>query len=200
MSLSIRATSQSSGSRSRKVVIVLLIILTLFLIGTVVVLSSVSYWLAIPAAAYLTEEEVPWRPGDAIGSLRYSPPSSAQSHRRQMEVDDEMGDFVKPASETEWDVDGEGSGGYWMRNDWDGHVEGTHDWTRLFNVTERYVRHTSRLRRSMLTLDLAKQYRVSSTKRGKTTICRRNGARRGKSAGRVCLTSELHVHWSLVPN
>ena len=138
MSLSIRATSQSSGSRSKKIVIGLLIVLTLFLIGTVVVLSSVSYWLAIPAAAYLTEEEVPWRPLDSIGPLRYSPPKSAQSHRRQVEMDD-MDDYVKPANESEWDVDGEGSGGYWMQKDWDGHVEGTHDWARLNNVTERYV-------------------------------------------------------------
>lgn len=37
----------------------LLSILGLFLLGTVIVLSSVSYYLAIDKAAYLTEVEVP---------------------------------------------------------------------------------------------------------------------------------------------
>ena len=37
---------------------VFLIILALFLVGTVVVLSSVSYYLAIDPRAYLTEDEV----------------------------------------------------------------------------------------------------------------------------------------------
>lgn len=42
-----------------RTVYVLLSILGLFLLGTVVVLSSVSYYLAIDKAAYLTELEVP---------------------------------------------------------------------------------------------------------------------------------------------
>lgn len=42
-----------------RTIFVLLSILGLFLFGTVVVLSSVSYYLAIDKAAYLTELEVP---------------------------------------------------------------------------------------------------------------------------------------------
>lgn len=43
----------------RRVIYVFLTILGLFLVGTVVVLSSISYYLAIDQAAYLTELEVP---------------------------------------------------------------------------------------------------------------------------------------------
>lgn len=39
--------------------------------------------------------------------------------------------------QTVWDVDGEGTGGYWMRKDWAGSVEGMTSWERLFNVTAR---------------------------------------------------------------
>ena len=43
----------------RRALYVSLSVLGLFLLGTVVVLSSVSYYLAIDARAYLTELEVP---------------------------------------------------------------------------------------------------------------------------------------------
>ncbi|KII95069.1 glycosyltransferase family 32 protein [Plicaturopsis crispa FD-325 SS-3] len=46
-------------SLRRRTLYVILSILGLFLLGTVVVLSSVSYYLAIDAAAYLSETEVP---------------------------------------------------------------------------------------------------------------------------------------------
>jgi len=123
-----------------------LVILTLFLVGTVVVLSSVSYYLAIPAAAYLSETEVVWTSDDAIKPLKYSPEGTAKSHRRQLDADvfdleveaEEIG-AAENASTTEWDVDGPGSGQYWMRKDWDGHVDGTHDWSRLNNVTTKFV-------------------------------------------------------------
>lgn len=42
-----------------RILYVLLSILGLFLFGTVVVLSSISYYLAIDKAAYLTDYEVP---------------------------------------------------------------------------------------------------------------------------------------------
>lgn len=42
----------------RRTLQILLSILGLFLLGTVVVLSSISFYLAIDTAAYLTEEEV----------------------------------------------------------------------------------------------------------------------------------------------
>ena len=49
--------------------------------------------------------------------------------------DAEYGVAGENVTTVEWDVDGRGTGEYWMRKDWDGHVEGTHDWTRLNNVT-----------------------------------------------------------------
>ncbi len=42
----------------RRTVHALLFILGLFLLGTVLVLSSVSYYLSIPDLAYITEEEL----------------------------------------------------------------------------------------------------------------------------------------------
>jgi len=42
----------------RRTVHILLIVLGLFLLGTVSVLSSVSYYLSIPDLAYITEEEL----------------------------------------------------------------------------------------------------------------------------------------------
>jgi inositol phosphorylceramide mannosyltransferase catalytic subunit len=42
----------------RRTVHILLLLLGLFLLGTVLVLSSVSYYLSIPDAAYISEEEL----------------------------------------------------------------------------------------------------------------------------------------------
>ena len=42
----------------RRTVHFLLLLLGLFLLGTVIVLSSVSYYLSIPDAAYISEEEL----------------------------------------------------------------------------------------------------------------------------------------------
>jgi mannosyltransferase OCH1-like enzyme len=42
----------------RRTVHILLLLLGLFLLGTVVVLSSVSYYLSIPDVAYISEEEL----------------------------------------------------------------------------------------------------------------------------------------------
>ncbi|ORY29752.1 nucleotide-diphospho-sugar transferase [Naematelia encephala] len=187
MSFSIRTNRhhETPTSRSRKLVITLLILLSLFLLGTVIVLSSVSYYLAIPSGAYLTEEEVPWRLGDAIAPLKYRPDETSQQHKRQdwdnvdevppempsgdsvmgadeiaevweqlgevdVESDAELDDSVEAepmeveteieiqdVDETVWDVDGRGSGDYWMRKDWDGRVKESDSWHRLFNVTTR---------------------------------------------------------------
>jgi mannosyltransferase OCH1-like enzyme len=46
-------------SARRRIIYTFLIVLGLFLLGTVIVLSSISYYLRIDAAAYLTELEVP---------------------------------------------------------------------------------------------------------------------------------------------
>ena len=48
----------------RRTLQILLIILALFLVGTVVVLSSISIYLSIGAAAYLTEVEVGYDPNE----------------------------------------------------------------------------------------------------------------------------------------
>ena len=130
--------------RSRRNVLTILILLSLFLVGTVIVLSSVSYYLALPAWAFLSEAEVPWRPSDAIKPLKYSPPGTARHQKREPQLSpEEEATLPEPIEEwpmdpeSLWDVDGEGSGSYWMEKSWDGHVEGTEDWTRLYNVTAR---------------------------------------------------------------
>ncbi len=48
-------------------------------------------------------------------------------------------DAVSTAAEEidEWDVDGMGTGVYWMKKDWNGTVRDTDSWERLFNVTTR---------------------------------------------------------------
>ena len=158
----------------KKIALTLLVLLSLFLAGTIVVLSTTKYYLNIPQYAYLTEDEVAWRQSDAIKPLLYEPEESLVLRRQEWdeitdvrpdggpdggvmgadmlpevweeleEVTAEIGDEVGTAQsgdETEvvWDVDGPGTGGYWMRKDWEGTVRGTDSWERLFNVTTRYV-------------------------------------------------------------
>ena len=137
--------------------------------GTIIVLSGVSYYFGIPTVAYLTEDEVPWRSGDAIRPLIYEPLGSAIHHKRQegvvgeaairegwAEIEEELGlgptegvevedAALVEVSGGEWDVDGQGSGGYWMKKDWNGHVEGTHEWDRLLNVTTLHGENIPRM-------------------------------------------------------
>ncbi|WVN87179.1 uncharacterized protein L203_102356 [Cryptococcus depauperatus CBS 7841] len=169
----------------RKMVIILLALLSLILTGTVIVLSTVSYYLAIPNWAYLTETEVAWRPQDVIKQLRDSDPVRIHKRLEWREVgqnahkplnrkdsaidkwdklgeemyerdaaqeadlvrdpallvhgnDNEgsaMADVVTTRPGDEWGIDGEGSGGYWMRKDWNGRVQDVSSWDRLYNVT-----------------------------------------------------------------
>jgi mannosyltransferase OCH1-like enzyme len=56
----------------RRTVHLLLLLLGLFLLGTVFVLSSVSYYLSIPDLAYISEEE-----------LNPTPQNSSQHHKPQ---------------------------------------------------------------------------------------------------------------------
>jgi len=58
----------------RRTVHVLLFILALFLLGTVLVLSSVSYYLSIPDLAYITEEE--------LNDVPDSPNQNSSHHHR----------------------------------------------------------------------------------------------------------------------
>jgi hypothetical protein len=191
MSLSVRTAGsrplKPPTTRTRKIVITLVVLVSLVLVGTIVVLSSVSYYLNIPASAYLTEEEVPWRPQDVIRSL-YEPPSieprqewdeadsplpsasasasasdpvmgsdtlaevweELEELEEELEDEDEYDDLVdSPAvnitrppaisqvDEGGWGVDGKGTGGYWMKADWEGQVRDTGSWERLYNVTTR---------------------------------------------------------------
>ncbi|EIW66516.1 hypothetical protein TREMEDRAFT_40831 [Tremella mesenterica DSM 1558] len=142
--------ARPSMSRTKKTAIVFLVLLSLVLIGTVVVLSTVSYYLAIPTMAYLTEEEVPWRAEDVIGPLRNSDmpqiraehPTIGRFSEEEMtdgdEVEGENGYDEEQQWEDEmWGPDGKGTGGYWMRAGWEGQVQGTDSWQRLFNVTTR---------------------------------------------------------------
>lgn len=40
-------------------------------------------------------------------------------------------------SDVTWGIDGQGSGAYWMRENWDGVVQDADNWDRLYNVTAR---------------------------------------------------------------
>ncbi|KAL7421918.1 hypothetical protein Q5752_003690 [Cryptotrichosporon argae] len=167
-------------SRARTTFFVGLILVSLFLAGTVVVLSTVSYYLAIPAAAYLTEQEVPWRPEDAIRRLAHSDQRHAK--RRQAarqdweEIVEELEEEAKEAGGNAavlgsdavaevWveaaDAEGQTPSAsavvanqtgvasvhaasassspieYWREPEWDGTVQGTAGWNRLYNVSTR---------------------------------------------------------------
>lgn len=162
----------------RKVIIIFSILVSLFLLGTVIVLSSVSYYLAIPDGAFLTEEEVRWTGEDLIASLKEPEVYNATLAERQgwEELgDEELGgedavlgtetipqiwtgsaatwpDGEKPevthaasttswseegTSDAGWGIDGQGSGAYWMKDNWDGVVRDADNWERLYNVTSR---------------------------------------------------------------
>lgn len=159
----------------RKAIIIFSILVSLFLLGTVIVLSSVSYYLAIPDGAFLTEEEVPWTGGDLISPLLDPQEASkvdrqkrqdwkdlAQAEDAVLGVDtipqvweEELGEelaeeasvtgaasstydaYASDTSDQVWDIDGKGSGAYWMREGWDGVVRDADNWDRLYNVTAR---------------------------------------------------------------
>ena len=165
LSLSNRHPQAEGASKTRKAVIVFLVLLSLFLVGTVVVLSTVSYYFALPQVAFLTEEEVPWRPQDGIRPLKDLPVAQVKPSGGVARRQDDLGilgeetlpevweDLEEIAEEEEigayssdaWGLDGEGTGGYWMRKDWDGTVRGSDSWERLFNVTTRSVVHPQSL-------------------------------------------------------
>jgi hypothetical protein len=158
----------------RKAIIIFSILVSLFLLGTVIVLSSVSYYLAFPDGAFLTEDEVPWTGEDLIKALSDPPTVNGTIERRQeweeLKAEDaimgsetipQIWDEVKAedvsaiqdleddsdsinlspeiGSEEAWGIDGMGTGSYWMKDQWDGKVHDTNDWSRLYNVTTRYV-------------------------------------------------------------
>jgi hypothetical protein len=213
----------------RKAIIIFSILVSLFLLGTVIVLSSVSYYLAFPDGAFLTEDEVPWTGEDLIKALLDPPSVNGTIERRQeweeLKAEDAvMGSETIPqiwdevdasevkaedvsatedleddsdsinlsseiGSEEAWGIDGMGTGSYWMKDQWDGKVHDTNDWSRLYNVTTRYVAFlVYRIQADML--DLERRFLESSTRPGRMISYQRNGAKHGKSAERECPISE----------
>lgn len=147
----------------RRPLVIVAVLIFLVLVGTVIVLSTVKAYFGVNPAAFLTEDDVPWRAEDAISPLRDAAPaadasaeaSSAKTERAEgfdetLDGDaaeaDADADADAPAStgtvadvedSEQWGLDGKGTGGYWMRKDWDGKVLYTDSWERLYNVTTR---------------------------------------------------------------
>jgi hypothetical protein len=42
--------------------------------------------------------------------------------------------YSDPEDDEEWGIDGKGTGGYWMKADWDGQVAKTESWEHLYDV------------------------------------------------------------------
>lgn len=165
---------RSGGSKKksswRRPVQVFAVLLFLFLVGTVIVLSTVVHYFGVDKNSFLSEDEVPWHPEDAIKPLRdpveqtelSGSTSADDSNAKRAEdfteiLDDDAADdngapaatgssavspskgstTSAPVDDAVWGIDGKGTGGYWMRKDWDGKVANTHSWDRLYNITAR---------------------------------------------------------------
>lgn len=153
----LRSTPSKQASRGRRIIVVFVVLLALVLLGTAIVLSTVRYYFVIPKDAFLTEAEVPWHPEDAIKQLLDREEDTVDELKRRGSVEWEEFDGGATATGTalipiqtlepvevvnadltaieEWDIDGKGSGGYWMRKDWDGRVQDLDSWDRLYNVS-----------------------------------------------------------------
>ncbi|OXC66609.1 hypothetical protein AYX13_04727 [Cryptococcus neoformans] len=95
-----RRSRDTSTSRTRKTVIIFLVILSLILLGTVIVLSTVSYYLAIPSWAYLTETEVAWRPEDVIKPLLEQPRPKLSKRVQWRELDSDVPAYTSTGTAT----------------------------------------------------------------------------------------------------
>lgn len=127
---------RTSTSLRNKIIIGLLVFLGLFLIGTVIVLSSIKSYFAIPEWAYITESEIGgWDGGKGnirefqteagVGAIAVDAEGHALNGTKKTVFEDGV----------EWAEEGKGSAEYWMRADWNGTVRGTDSWDRLMNVT-----------------------------------------------------------------
>ena len=128
-SFSISTVKKNPSNFRRNLFISLLVILGLFLLGTVLVLSSIQKYLYIEDWAYLNELE--------LGG--YNEKTAGRIEEFQQEgpalTDEEASRAPAGWNQSSvWGPEGEGTGRYWMRNDWDGKVAET-DWNRLSNVT-----------------------------------------------------------------
>lgn len=121
-------SSSSSSSRLRsRIIIALLVILGLFLLGTIIVLSTVKAYFGIPTWAEITEAEIGgWDPSSRIPEFQKEGQQHMNGTRKTVWEDG-----------IEWSEQGKGSGAYWMRADWDGQVNRTDDWRRLEAVQVR---------------------------------------------------------------
>lgn len=137
-------TSSSSSSSRRKdgsrlrsrIIIALLVILGLFLLGTIIVLSTVQAYFGIPDWAYITEAEIGgWDPSSRIAEFQKEGAAAHLNGSLHTVWEDGV----------EWSEQGKGSGAYWMRADWDGTVNGTDDWRRLDAVDTRSGERIPRL-------------------------------------------------------
>lgn len=116
----------------RNILISFLVILGLFLLGTVLVLSSIQRYLYIQDWAYLNELELGGyneKTAGRIEEFQYEGPAPTNEDGADFGVDSKLHD-----DGSVWGAQGKGTGNYWMRHDWDGKVEET-EWDRLSNVT-----------------------------------------------------------------
>lgn len=128
------STSVKKGPSNvrRNILISFLVILGLFLLGTVLVLSSIQRYLYIQDWAYLTELELGGYNEKTAGRIEeFQQEGPAPSDEDGADIG---ADWKVDASGAIWGAQGKGTGSYWMRNDWDGRVRET-DWDRLRNVT-----------------------------------------------------------------
>jgi len=128
------STSVNKGPSNvrRNILISFLVILGLFLLGTVLVLSSIQRYLYIQDWAYLTELELGGYNEKTAGRIEeFQQEGPAPSDEDGADIG---ADWKVDAGGAIWGAQGKGTGNYWMRNDWDGRVRET-DWDRLGNVT-----------------------------------------------------------------
>lgn len=135
------SSPSSKSSLTRKLSLVFLIILALFLIGTIIVLSTVRHYFGIPESADLTERDVLWDHGK--GNIRefQQEKYGLHDHFNLDSIEDGVAieDLGHGNANAEgngiWGKEGKGSGGYWMKRNWNGVVGETTSWQRLYNVT-----------------------------------------------------------------
>jgi hypothetical protein len=125
--------ARQGSSIRRNVLIAIFVVLGLFLLGTVLVLSTVQSYFSIPDWAYLTDLELGGWNEKTIGRIpefQMEGPAPTDAEGLGGDVDEGYEDEDGVA----WGHQGKGTGKYWMRKDWDGRVRET-EWTRLDNVT-----------------------------------------------------------------
>lgn len=119
---------------SRRPLLVFLSLLSLWLIGTVAVLSSATWFFGIPSWALLTDGDVPTWPGEAWlapSTLADSPAVAAGSS----DLDDLLD--VAPSSgaaDAAAAIAVAAASGAVSTEAWDGYVPGTEDWSHLNDV------------------------------------------------------------------